>query len=194
MTDDTLAGDWASVPVPLDRKRLREVADAVVSSDRVARARERRHRALSSLGLVLLCPALFWCAAYGIAPLVRAGFALMAAGTAVLIFAEWRYSSWSRGTLPGGGDIRAHLWANASLLREQARLMKTAPLWCAPVFIGAVFLAVWIHQERSEPQSWALTTAVAAAWVTGSAACRSQGQRLEQRRRELEQLLIQLLQ
>ena len=191
MTEDPLVAAWTLSPDSTDREQLRDVAAAVIAYDRSARARERKQRILALLVLVIICPVLFWCAAYGSAPLVRAGFALMGAGTAVVIFAEWLYFSSAGAALPRGADTRMHLWQNASVLERQGRLMRTSPLWCAPVFIGAALLIVWMHQARIA-QAWVLGVAVAAAWVTCSGVCRSQGRRLEERQQRLEQLLLQL--
>ena len=67
--------------------------NAVLDEDRAARDKDRRTHIAAGSVLALLCPALLWCAAYGITPLVRGGYALMATGTAILVSTGWRYSA-----------------------------------------------------------------------------------------------------
>ena len=65
--------------------------NAVLNEDRAAREKDRWTNIGGGLSVALLCPALLWCAAYGITPLVRGGYALMAAGTAILVSTGWMY-------------------------------------------------------------------------------------------------------
>ena len=50
--------------------------------------------------LALLVPTMLWGAAYGVTPLVRGAYALMAVGSAMIVAAEWIYLEWSRQALP----------------------------------------------------------------------------------------------
>src|SRR5688500_10098731 len=100
MSDDSLPAVWSS-DQPTGRTTVVAAVDAALAEDRVSRHKERRVRIACVLALAVLCPALLWFAAHGRTPLVRGGYALMAAGTAVMVFAEWMYLVWSREGLPG---------------------------------------------------------------------------------------------
>src|SRR5688500_15304492 len=100
MSDDSLRATWISGQ-PIDRAAVMTAVRAALAEDRAARDKERWLRIASALAIAVLCPALLWCAAFGRTPLVRGGYALMAAGTAVLAFAEWMYLDWSWRALPG---------------------------------------------------------------------------------------------
>src|ERR1700730_2994349 len=131
MNDDALRAVWASSQ-PTTKQTLMTTMNAVLDEDRVAREKDRWVRLAALTAVALLCPALLWFAAYGKTPLVRGGYALMAAGTAVVLFAEWMYLSWAQQALPGPADARSQLQKTALLLSRQASLFRTAPLWCAP--------------------------------------------------------------
>jgi hypothetical protein len=168
------------------------VMDAVLNEDRAARDKERGVRIVTGLALALLCPALLWCAAYGITPLVRGGYALMAAGTAILVSTFWIYESWSRQALPGPADARSQLQKSAFLLSRQASLMRTAPLCCAPIFLGTALISAWIYQQRSTTGGYLLWAVVAAGWLVVSVSGISTGRKLDQRRARMERLLSEL--
>ena len=85
MSDDSLRAIWTLDPSPVSREALITAMNAVLDEDQAARDKDRSVHILGVCALALLCPALLWCAAYGIHPLVRAGYALMAAGTAILV-------------------------------------------------------------------------------------------------------------
>lgn len=188
MTDDSLRAVWVSTPSP-DKEALVRAMTAVLDEDRVAREKDRSVGIASAILLGMVCPALLWCAAYGKTPLVRGAYALMGAGTAIAVFANWMDLSWSRRGLPGPADIRSQLQATALLLARQANLFKTGALWSAPVFLGAALIALWIYQERSHAGGdvlWALTgTAWLAAVVVGFA----KGHTIDARRSRIERML-----
>jgi hypothetical protein len=168
------------------------VMNAVLREDRAARDKDRGMHIAAGLALALLCPVLLWCAAYGITPLVRAGYALMAAGTAILVSSGWMYSAWSRQALPGPVDARSQLQKSAFLLSRQANLMRTAPLRCAPIFMGTALIGTWIHHQRSAAEGYLLWAVVAAAWFIVWERGISSGRKLDERRGRMEALLSDL--
>ena len=87
-------------------------------------------------------------------------YALMAAGTAVLVFAEWMYLDWSRQALPGPADARSQLHRTAVLLSREAWLVRTAPLWCAPIFIGTALIGAWVYREVGHAAGYLLWATV----------------------------------
>jgi hypothetical protein len=191
MRDDSLSSVWMSDP-PMEKNTMLATMNAVLDEDRACRDKERAMRIASVLALAVLCPVLVWCAAYGISPIVRGAYALMAAGTAVLVTTEWTYLAWSRHALPGPVDARSQLQKTAFVLARQARLMKTALLWCAPIFIGAALIGVWLYQERSHTKGYVLWATVATAWCVVSVGGGSMGAKLDQRRFRMERLLTDL--
>ena len=190
MSDDSLPAVWTSDPPPR-REAVMTAMNAVLDEDRAARDKDRRIHIACGLALAVLCPALLWCAAYGITPLVRGGYALMAAGTAILVSTGWMYSAWSRQALPGPVDSRSQLQKSAFLLSRQANLMRTAPLYCAPVFIGTALIGSWIYQQRSACRGLRVVGA-----RRGGVADRLNGwhssAKLDERRARMEQLLSDL--
>ena len=192
MNDDSLPAVWIAEP-PIQKDTVLMAMNAVLSEDRACREKERAIKVASVLALALLCPALLWCAAYGTTPLVRGAYALMAAGTAVLVSTEWIYLAWSRQSLPGPADTRSQLQNTAFVLARQARLMRTAPLWCAPIFIGTALIGVWLYQERSPAAGYLLWAAVSTGWCFAWVGGTSTGAKLDQRRRRIEQLLSDLI-
>ena len=191
MSHDSLPAMWMSDPPPA-RDAVMTVMNAVLHEDRAARDKDRGINVAGGLALALLCPALLWCAAYGISPLVRGGYALMAAGTAILVSTGWMYSAWSRQALPGPADARSQLQKSAFLLSRQANLMRTAPLFCAPVFVGTALIGTWIYQQRSATEGYLLWALIAAGWVIVSVAGNSTGKRLDERRVRMERVLSDL--
>jgi hypothetical protein len=191
MNHDSLTAMWISDPPP-SREALMTAVNAVLNEDRAAREKDRWTNIGGGLSVALLCPVLLWCAAYGITPLVRGGYALMAAGTAILVSTGWMYSAWARQALPGPADSRSQLQKNAFLLARQATLMRTSPLWCAPVFMGTALIGTWVFQQRSAAGGYLLWALIAAAWVMMSAAGLSAARKLDERRARMERLLSDL--
>jgi hypothetical protein len=193
MIDDTsaLPAVWTSNESARESGAASTIA-GVLEKDRAARDRERRVRHGSLLALACLLPLLLWAAAHGVTPLVRGAYALMAAGVAALVSAEWMYLDWSSQGLPGPVDVRSQLQATAFMLARQIRLLKTAPFWTSPVFAGAILIGVWMYGARTHAGAFLIWTLTAAGWVgvaLGTAPARS---RLSETKLELERLLRDL--
>ena len=193
MSDDAfpLRALWMS-DTPVDDKEVTSAVGHVLEKDRAARARDRRVRVFGVLAVALLIPLLVGCAAYGVTPLVRGAYALMAVGCAVLIAAEWVYLEWSRQALPGPADARSQLQKTAFMLTRQIRLLKTAPLWSSPVFIGVGLIAVWLYQERTHTAAFALCAVALTAWIAAGLRASSTCAKLNDQRLEMEGLLNEL--
>jgi len=191
MIDDSLPVLWIS-DEPVSKETVRTAIDSALAEDRAARDKERSARAASIAAVALLCPVLLWSAAHGLTPLVRGGYALMSVGTAIMSAAEWIYLSWSRDALPGPADARSHLQKSAFVLARQAHMLRTAPFWCAPVFIGTALIAGWLFRERSQIGGCLLWAIVGAAWVATHLIGRSRYARLDEQRLRLERLLADL--
>jgi hypothetical protein len=191
MRDDSLPAVWIS-DAPVNKEAVMIALDAVLREDRDARDKERWARIASVAALTLLCPALIWCAAYGRTPVVRGGYALMAAGTALFAFVDWLLLGWRRQARPGPADARSQLHRTAFLLSRQAHLIRTAAVWCAPIFIGTALIAVWIYRERSHTEAWLLWALVGAGWLTSAVAGVSKATQLDDRRTRVEQVLNDL--
>jgi hypothetical protein len=191
MNDDTLPAVWTS-DQPVAKETFMTAVDTVLREDRAAHDKERRIRVGGMIALAVLCPALLWCAAHGITPLVRGGYALMAAGTAILVYAEWAYLAWCRQALPGPADARSQLQRTAFLLSRQVVLLRAAALWSAPVFIGTAMIGLWLYQQRSHAGGYLLWAALGAGWLVMAVGGISKGTALDRRRSRMEQLLNDL--
>ena len=191
MSDDSVRAVWISGQ-PIDKATVMTAVRAALTEDRAVRDKERWFRIASVFAIAVLCPALLWCAAFGKTPLVRGGYALMAAGTAVLGFAEWMYLDWSRLALPGPADARYQLHRTAFLLSRQAWLMRTAPLWCAPIFIGTALIGAWVYREVGHAAGYLLWMAVGTGWFMTFVSGIARGTRLNERRIRMEQLMSDL--
>jgi hypothetical protein len=191
MNDDSLSAIWLSDP-PVDKEAVMTAVNAVLDEDRAARDKDRRIRAGFVFAPALLCPIVLLCAVYGISPLVRGGYGLMAVGTAVMVSMEWMYLTWSRQALPGPADARSQLQASTFFLSRQSSLASMAALWCAPVCIGAALIGLWIYQQRSEAGGFLVWAVVVAGWVLASVGGRAMGVKLEERRLRMERLLADL--
>src|SRR5260221_2149113 len=191
MSHESLPAMWTS-DEPVSREAVMTAMNAVLNEDRAARDRDRVTCVAAGLALALLCPVLLWCAAHGITPLVRGGYAVMAAGTAILVSTWWMYAAWARQALPGPADARSQLQKGAFLLSRQATLMRMAPLCCAPIFIGTALIGTWIYQQRSATEGYLLWTLVVAAWAIVSVGGIAIGSKLDERRVRMERLLSDL--
>jgi hypothetical protein len=193
MNDDArvLSAVWMSDP-RVDKANVLSAIDAVLEKDRAARERDRRIRIGFLAALAFLLPMMLWSAAHGVTPLVRGAYALMAAGGAVIVCAEWTYLEWSRQALPGPADARSQLQKAAFMLARQVMLMNTAPIWSSPVFIGVALIGVWLYRERTHAEGFVVWTITAVGWLAigvGTVAVRS---RLNERRHHMERLLGEL--
>jgi hypothetical protein len=193
MSDDArvLSAIWMS-DHPVDKAGVRSAIDTVLEKDHAARARERRTRIGALAALVLLLPMMLWSAAHGVAPLVRGAYALMAAGGAVIVFAEWSYLEWSRQLLPGPADARSQLQKAAFMLARQVMLMNTAPIWSSPVFIGVALIGVWLYRERTHAEAFVVWTITTAGWLATALSAVAVRARLNERKQQMERLLGEL--
>lgn len=191
MIDDSLPVFWMS-DEPVSKETVRTAVHNALAEDHAAHEKERSVRAASIAAVALLSPILAWSAAHGVTPLVRLGYVLMAAGSAIMITAEWMYLAWSREALPGPMDARAQLQRSAFLLVRQAHLIRTAPIWCAPVIVGAALIGVWVFRERSHAEGYLLFAIFGAAWLLAGFVGRSQGAKLDAQRQRLEHFLADL--
>lgn len=193
MSDETrvLSAVWMS-DQSVDKVGVMSAIDTVLDRDRAARARERRSRIGALVALAFLLPILLWSAAHGVTPLVRGAYALMAAGGAVIVFAEWTYLEWSRQALPGPADARSQLQKTAFMLARQVMLMNTAPIWCSPVFIGVALIGVWLYRERSHSEAFVVWAITAAGWLAAGLGTIAVRARLDERKQQMERLLGEL--
>jgi hypothetical protein len=193
MSDDArlLSAVWMS-DHPVDKAGVMSAIGAVLEKDRAARARERRIRIGALVALAFLLPMMLWSAAHGVTPLVRGAYALMAAGGAVIVFAEWTYLEWSRQALPGPADARSQLQKTAFMLARQVMLMNTAPIWSSPVFIGVALIGVWLYRERTPAEAFVVWTITAAGWLAAGLGTVAVRARLNERRQQMERLLDEL--
>lgn len=193
MSDDasSLRAVWMSDP-SVKADDVMSAVGRVLDKDRAARASERQVRIGGVLAMALLMPALIWAAAYGVTPLVRGAYALMAVGCAAMIAAEWAYLEWSRRAMPGPADARSQLQNTALMLARQTWLIRTAPLWSSPVFIGVALIAVWLYREQTPAAAVALCAVAGVAWITAGLRMSSTCAKLDDHRRQLERLLNDL--
>ena len=191
MNDDALPAIWMS-DTPLTKETVMTAMNAVLDEDRAVREKDRAIRVVSLLVLGLLCPVLMWCAAYGVSPVVRGGYALMAVGVALMVATEWMYLTWSRQGLPGPTDARSQLQRGAFLLARQASLMRMAALWCIPIFLGTALIGLWLYRQRSATGGSLLWALVVVGWVVTAVFGRSKGRNLDAQRLRMERLLSEL--
>jgi hypothetical protein len=191
MTDQSLPEIWTSQNTDEPSVSSRAMS-AVLEEDRTDRQREAGFRLLGLMVLAILCPVLIWAAAHGITPVVRGGYALMATGAAITVFAEWIYLSWSGQAEPRAVDAQSQLHATAVMLRRLAVLVRTAGLWCAPIFVGTVLIGIWMYHERSHAGGYLLWSIDVMAWTAVTAGSMFKAARLDQRRQRMEDLLADL--
>jgi hypothetical protein len=71
-------------------------------------------------------------------------------------------------------------------------LMKTAPIWCSPIFIGVALIGVWLYQERSHAEAFVVWTITVAGWLAIGLSTIAIRARLDERRQQMERLLSEL--
>jgi len=171
---------------------LRTAVERVLDKDRAQRSRERRLRGAGAAAMVALVPVLIWAAAFGVSPLVRVAYALMAVGCVAGVVAEWLYLAWSRRALPGPDDTRSQLQRTAFMLDAQVWLTRTAALWSSPVFVGVLLICVWLYRERTLAGALTIGTLTLAAWIGIGAGAVHTTAELARRRRRLDEALADL--
>jgi hypothetical protein len=191
MHDDALVNAWMA-DADSSVEPVRRAVDAALARDESEGDRSEWIRNASLGTAAVLWVALIWCAAHGITPLVRGGYALMAVGIAVILFAEFAVLSWRFQARPGPSDSLTQIQTSITMLARQATLSRTALVWCAPIFIGGLMIAWWVYAERSHTSA----TVIAAAVVAGCAATLWGGSRMAReydvRRAQLERVLRDL--
>lgn len=190
MNDDVLRALWQSNPATGSPSP--SAMRAILEKDRALRDRERRARMACVVMLGVLCPVSIGCAAFGVTPLIRGAYALMGTGVAFGGAAEWMYLAWSGQAMPGPRDTRSQLQKTAILLSREASLFKTAPFWCAPVFLSVACIGVWTYEARSHREAVALWVLAGTAWAISSTIVYVKGRTLDSRRSQLEQILDEL--
>ena len=135
MTPDPLQELW-TLQETTRKETVMNSIQLILDEDKACRKREHRaNLRVAPVHLVLL-PILLWFAAIAKTPLVREGYALMAAGVAIGLSVSWLFASWSRQALPGPVDTRSQLQKAAFLLSREASLARASFLWTAPVLSG----------------------------------------------------------
>lgn len=191
MHDDALVHAWiGSDDAP--EEPVRRAVDAALAQDQLERQRGRWLRNLSLGSAALLWVALVWCAAHGITPLVRGGYALMAAGTAVMLFAGFSFASWKVQARPGAQDSLSQIHTSVVLLAREAMLARTAPCWCAPVFVGGLMIGWWVYAERSHVVAGVVWTAMVAGWMATLFGGAAMAREYDARRAQLERVISDL--
>ena len=191
MTDDSLSKLWVSDDRVGDN-RLRAAVSAALEEHRVGRQREVAARVGLAVLLGILFPVLVWCSAFGKTPAVRGGYALMAAGSAVAVFTEWMYLSWTRQCDPRAIDMRSQLMNNAAILFRQAWLLRSAGLLTAPLFLGGALVGSWLYQHSGHATGYVWWTGMAVIWAIVGLGSWTGAARLQIRRMQIEELLREM--
>ena len=195
MTQDPLQEIWtsqASEEEAKEKETLMKTIDSILAQDRADQEQQRRANLWWAPFHLLLMPLLFYCAATGKTPVVRAGYALMAAGFAIAASAGWLFASWSRQALPGPVDTRSQLQKAAFLLSRQASLAKASALWAAPLFLGAALIGLWGYLERGHFLGYLVWAPLALLWIVVSQGGRKKAKAAEERKAYMEELLGEL--
>ena len=191
MKQDPLQEIWISQETKKEDTVMNSI-QLILAQDQAHQEKQRRMNLWwAPLHLVLL-PLLFFCAATGKTPVVRAGYALMAAGLAIALSAGWLFESWSRQALPGPVDTRSQLQKASFLLSRQASLAKTAALWAAPLFFGGALIGLWGYQERGHLQGYVVWVSLALLWIGVSHGGTKKAKVAEERKARMEELLRDL--
>ena len=171
---------------------LRAAAARIIDQDEADRLRERRMRSVGLTAMLVMVPVLVWAAAYGVAPIIRAAYSLMAVGCAAAVGAEWLYLGCSRQALPGPRDTRSQLQQTAFMLDCQIWLWRTAAVWSAPIFIGVLLIGVWLYRERTIGAAVAVCVPSLAAWIVVAVAAARASTQFGRRRQQLKAALADL--
>lgn len=191
MTDDSLSRLWVSND-RVAEDRLQAAVRAALEEHRAVRQREVAARVGLAGVLGVLFPVLVWFAAFGKTPAVRGGYALMAAGSAVSVFTEWIYLSWTKQCDPRSIDMRSQLMNNAAILFRQVWLLRTAWLLTAPLFLGGALVGSWIYQHSGHATGYVWWAGMAVAWAFVALGSRAGTAKLELRRTQIEELLREM--
>ena len=70
--------------------------------------------------------------------------------------------------------------------------MRTAPLWCAPIFIGTALIGAWVYREVGYAAGYLLWATVGTAWLVTFVTGIARGTRLNEQRIRMEQLMSDL--
>jgi len=188
MHDDALVHAWMAdgdAPAP----PVHRAVDAALAQDQLERDKGRMLRNLSLGCAAVLWVVLIWFAAHAITPLVRGGYALMAAGTAVMLFAGFSSASWKVQARPGARDSVTQIHTSVVLLAREATLARTAPAWCAPVFVGGLMIGWWVYAERSHVVAIVVWTAMVVGWLATLVGGSTMAREFDTRRAQLERVL-----
>ena len=164
----------------------------IIEEDEASLKKERRVNLIAAPLQMILFPLLVYSAAFGKTPIVRAGYALMAAGIAISLFAFWVSANWSRQALPGSADMRSQLQRAAFLLSRQASLASTSPVWVSPVFIGAALIWVWILEQNGSAPGLVGWTLLVIVWLTIVVCCIKKARAFAKKKARMEELLAEL--
>jgi hypothetical protein len=192
MTDDAAALQVLWMSEREEAADMRTTIARVLDKDRAERAREQRIGGAGAVVMLALVPVLIWASVYGVAPLVRAAYALMAAGCVAGVVAQWLYLSWSRQALPGPKDTRSQLQMTALMLDCHVRLARTAVLWSSPVFTGGMLICVWLYRERTLAAALTVCSLNTVAWIVSGIAASRGAASVAERRRQVQEILADL--
>lgn len=191
MRPDPLQEIWISQEAE-EKETVMNSIKLILAQDQADQEKQRRTNLWWAPLYLVLLPLLFFCAATGKTPIVRAGYALMAAGLAIGVSASWLFVSWSDEALPGPVDTRSQLQKAAFLLSRQANLAKTSALWAAPIFIGGALIGVWGYLERGHIQGYVVWAPLALLWIGVAYGGRKKAKAAEERKARVEELLRDL--
>ena len=195
MNDDavSLRSAWTSDASAVNEDMdMAATVQSVLTRDCAMRERERRMRVGGVVALTLFLPVLIWSGAHGVTPLIRGAYAMMAVGCGFIVAAEWLYLDWTGQSLPGPMDARSQLQKTSFMLARQARLVKMAPIWSSPVFLGAALIAVWMYREGTQVGAPAVAVVAVGGWIVSGLGAWSMSARLDQQRQAMQDLLKDL--
>lgn len=125
------------------KENIDMMLEQVLEQERKYQKASRREDIVSVLIAALTLPLLMLLAAGARAPILRAGYGMMAIGSAVTIVALWLYHNWVRRAPSTSSPSRTHMEQSVEYLDRQAKLYRTSVLWCgAPVFIGGFLIGL----------------------------------------------------